>query len=199
MKLFLLGGMLGVVAVVVGVVVANGSAQPSTQQPVEIFFGQSPRPDWRTLNDGVMGGLSEGATQWTESGLLWRGRTRLENNGGFSSIRGPWTLTNLQGLDHIIIRCRGKGGPFKLTMERSERWWMPYVCAAFRPTETWSDVVIPVADLGWSQAFTGDLPALTVDQALGSVLRLGVMKYDGTATAFDLEIQSIRFKFASGR
>ena len=28
---------------------------------------------WLTLNDGVMGGVSEGAIEWTDSSMVWTG------------------------------------------------------------------------------------------------------------------------------
>ena len=186
---------VGLIAIVLALVGWRNGTKPKGPTPAVIRFDGEAHPDWRPLNDGVMGGLSEGAIEWTESGLHWRGRTRLENNGGFSSIRSPWSSSDLRGLDQIVIRCRGNGGPFKWTMERSERWWMPYVFGTFSPEENWSDVVIRKGDLGWSQAFAGDMPDLTVEQSLANILRFGVMKYDGTASAFDLEIASIRFEF----
>ena len=148
---------------------------------------------WRPLNDGVMGGLSEGRITWNE-GMHWVGQTRLENNGGFSSVRAAWGEYNLDGLSSITIRCKGEGGPFKLTMELSQRWWMPYAYGSFEPTADWQDITIDAKDLTWSQAFTGDMEVLPLQQALGSVIRLGFMKYDGTAQAFDLEVASIRFE-----
>jgi len=36
--------------------------------------------------------------------------------------------------------------------------------------------------------------SLPLKQEFGSVIRLGFMKYDGTAQAFDLEVASIRFE-----
>ncbi len=139
-----------------------------------------------------MGGLSEGQIEWSD-GMHWMGETRLENNGGFSSVRAEWGEYNLQDLNAITIRCKGEGGPFKLTMEMSQRWWMPYAYASFEPSEDWQEISIEVEDIKWSQAFTGDLEALPLAQALGDVIRLGLMKYDGTAQAFDLEVSFIRF------
>lgn len=159
--------------------------------PLVIDFAKE--RSWQPLNDGVMGGLSEGRIAW-EEGMHWVGQTRLENNGGFSSVRAAWGEYNFDGLSSITIRCRGEGGPFKLTMEMSQRWWMPYAYAAFEPTANWQDFTIDVKDLTWSQAFTGDMETLPLKQALGSVIRLGFMKYDGTAQAFDLEVASIRFE-----
>ena len=148
---------------------------------------------WNPLNDGVMGGLSEGQTSFTDSTMLWTGQTRLENNGGFASVRSPWSHTNLQTMKGVVIRCKGQGGPFKLTLETSERWWMPYAYASFAPSEDWQDLVLPVNDFSWSQAQTGDLKGVSPARELSDVLRMGLMKYDGTAQSFELEVASIRF------
>lgn len=42
---------------------------------------------WRSVNDGVMGGLSAGGMEQSDEGLKFVGRLSLENNGGFSSAR----------------------------------------------------------------------------------------------------------------
>ena len=54
---------------------------------------------WFIVNDGVMGGLSQGGPSLSGSGtLLFSGEISLENNGGFSSIRTrPANLDDLQG------------------------------------------------------------------------------------------------------
>ena len=177
-------------ALFIGSACSTESAE-SKSLPLVIDF--TTEDSWRPLNDGVMGGLSEGRITW-EEGMHWVGQTRLENNGGFSSVRAAWGEYDLEGLSSITIRCKGEGGPFKLTMEMSQRWWMPYAYASFEPTADWQDITIDAKDLTWSQAFTGDMESLPLQQALGSVIRLGFMKYDGTAQAFDLEVASIRFE-----
>jgi len=174
----------------------NNTNSPVVQsdQPLIVAFNADDRPEWRSLDDNVMGGLSEGRVSWTEEGMRWAGQTRLENNGGFSSVRSDWALRNLSGTQRIVIRCRGNGGPFKLVMERNQQWWMPYLYASFTPTDSWTDVVIPFDEIGWNQAFTGDLPDIGINQALSNVLRLGFMKYDGTAQKFELEVAELRFE-----
>ena len=174
--------------------IGTACSTPSTDaQSLPLVIDFTSDESWRPLNDGVMGGLSEGRITWDE-GMHWVGQTRLENNGGFSSVRAAWGEYNLDGLKSITIRCKGEGGPFKLTMEMSQRWWMPYAYASFEPTADWQDITIKAKDLKWSQAFSGDMEALPLQQALGSVIRLGFMKYDGTAQAFDLEVASLRFE-----
>ncbi len=160
-------------------------------EAIEFKSGMS--TPWNPLNDGVMGGLSEGQTTFTDSTMLWTGQTRLENNGGFASVRSTWSHTNLQSMKGVAIRCKGKGGPFKLTLETSERWWMPYAYASFSPSEDWQELVLEVADFSWSQAQMGDLKSVAPERELSDVLRMGLMKYDGTAQPFELEVASIHF------
>ena len=59
--------------------------------------------------------------------------------------------------------------------------------------EDWQDVVLKVNDFSWSQAQMGDLKRVSPARELSDVLRMGLMKYDGTAQRFDLEVASIRF------
>ena len=176
--------------------VMSCAQSPSTAMSTEnkhIDFGSSMVEPWRAINDGVMGGLSEGEIAWKDTVMLWSGQTSLENNGGFASIRGPWEHHDLRAMNRAIIRCRGNGGPFKMTLETSQRWWMPYAYTSFNPNDDWQDVVIDVEDFSWSQAQMGDLRNVAPSQELGDVLRIGLMKYDGTAQPFELEVASIHF------
>jgi hypothetical protein len=98
-------------------------------------------------------------------------------------------------MGQVMVVCRGSGGPFKLTLETSERWWMPYAYASFEPSSEWEEIVLQLPDFQWSQAQMGDLKQVSGSE-LGSVLRVGLMKYDGTAQPFELEVRSISFQGA---
>ena len=74
---------------------------------------------------------------------------------------------------------------------------MPYAYTSFNPNDDWQDVVIDVEDFSWSQAQMGDLRNVAPSQELGDVLRIGLMKYDGTAQPFELEVASIHFMSAA--
>lgn len=176
---------------------AQSSSTAMSTENKHIDFGSSMVEPWRAINDGVMGGLSEGEIAWKDTVMLWSGQTSLENNGGFASIRGPWEHHDLRAMNRAIIRCRGNGGPFKMTLETSQRWWMPYAYTSFNPNDDWQDVVIDVEDFSWSQAQMGDLRNVAPSQELGDVLRIGLMKYDGTAQPFELEVASIHFMSAA--
>ena len=170
----------------------SNSPSPTGSRMVIQFDGSMTEP-WQPLNDQVMGGLSEGTLTMLDSTMKWTGQTRLENNGGFASVRSTWGHHDLRFLNRVVIRCRGEGGPIKLTLETSSRWWMPYAFASFSPAATWTDIELDVREFSWSQAQLGDLNAVRPAKEFGDVLRIGLMKYDGTAESFDLEVASIQF------
>ena len=170
------------------------SAAPT--EPLILDFGKGEATGWRALNDGVMGGRSIGVVDYGRNTMTWEGTVSLENNGGFSSVRSPWGLRDLSGFGSMTFRCRtttGATDPFTLTMEPHEQWWMPYWKANFSVEPEWSKVTLNFADLKKSSAMTGDLPKLWSWGALDDILRIGMMKYDGTAGDFGLEVDWIRF------
>ena len=54
---------------------SNSPASPATTQTVR-FRADMANP-WRPLNDGVMGGLSEGDVVMHDTAMSWKGQTRL--------------------------------------------------------------------------------------------------------------------------
>src|SRR5215213_57978 len=59
-----------------------------TPQTLFDFTGADAAKDWQTVNDGVMGGVSEGKFKITDKKTLeFFGTLSLENNGGFASVR----------------------------------------------------------------------------------------------------------------
>jgi NADH dehydrogenase [ubiquinone] 1 alpha subcomplex assembly factor 1 len=172
------------------------SSSPSVSSHSVMDFGKAELSSWRALNDGVMGGRSVGNVSYSRSTLKWEGRVSLENNGGFSSVRSPWSERDLSGFDAVTIRCRttaGSADTFTLTMEVSEQWWMPYWKTDFKADTEWKEIVVPFSALKKSSAMTGELPKIWSWGNLSKVLRLGMMKYDGLAGEFGLEVDWMRF------
>lgn len=175
---------------------ACSSPSDAPTEPLTLDFGKGEATGWRALNDGVMGGRSIGVVDYGRNTMIWEGTVSLENNGGFSSVRSPWGLRDLSGFGSMTFRCRtttGAADTFTLTMETHEQWWMPYWKANFSVDPEWREVTLDFADLKKSSAMTGDLPKLWSWGALDDILRIGMMKYDGTAGDFGLEVDWIRF------
>jgi len=80
---------------------------PTVDAETAALFDFAKTPDlagrWRSLNDGVMGGVSDGRMRSAISGThaVFEGTVRLENNGGFSSVRASFgsgiDLSQFQG------------------------------------------------------------------------------------------------------
>ena len=73
--------------------------------------------DWQTVNDGVMGGVSDGRFKINEGKTLeFSGALSLENNGGFASVRSRPKKLGLETGDVLIARLRGDGRDYTLNL-----------------------------------------------------------------------------------
>jgi len=74
------------------------------------FSSGSAAAKWIAVNDGVMGGISDGRVRGSDDGRLeFFGTVSLENNGGFASIRTRDEWQDLSAFDGLLIRVRGDG------------------------------------------------------------------------------------------
>jgi monofunctional biosynthetic peptidoglycan transglycosylase len=106
----------------------------------------SPASDWRTINDDVMGGVSESQFKKTEAGAAFTGTVSLKHGGGFASVRGPENGWNLSAHDGLSLRLRGDGQCYKLTTYTVPGGPISYRTRLHPPPE-WTTVHVPFADL----------------------------------------------------
>ena len=72
---------------------------------------------WQTVNDGVMGGRSDGRFRINQQQHMeFYGTLSLENNGGFASVRSRGTNLGLETEDSIVARVRGDGREYSLNL-----------------------------------------------------------------------------------
>jgi len=72
---------------------------------------------WQTVNDGVMGGISDGRFKITDIKTMeFYGTLSLENNGGFASVRSRPMKFNLKAGDSVAVRVRGDGREYSLNL-----------------------------------------------------------------------------------
>ena len=65
---------------------------------------------WQAVNDGVMGGRSDGRFRMSDAGLMeFSGTLSLENNGGFASVRTMGRELGIKTGDAIVVRVKGDG------------------------------------------------------------------------------------------
>ena len=101
---------------------------------------------WVNVNDGVMGGVSDGRFKITDDKTMeFFGALSLENNGGFASVRSRPMEVNLKSGDSVAARVRGDGREYRLNLyvpRGSGRY-------SFRQTfktkkDEWIEVSLPV-------------------------------------------------------
>lgn len=68
---------------------------------------------WHVINDGVMGGNSQGQIVFKDDACVFSGDISLDNNGGFSSIYKPIEPL-CQRVDRLTIDILGDGFTYQL-------------------------------------------------------------------------------------
>lgn len=171
---------------------AVANTKPADQSRVLFDFSDSAQTRvWQTVNDNVMGGVSQGGFRLGSDGsLFFGGVLSLENRGGFSQIRTRSFLSGLEGFDAIKLRVRGDGRSYWFDLRTTDRLGAGSYRMGFDtvPGE-WLDVVLPFDQFRFS-AFGREvrqIPAL----AAGDIRSVGLTIYDGKDGPFRLEIDSI--------
>ncbi len=96
--------------------------------------------NWYAINDGVMGGLSEGTVTLNDAGnMLYKGYVTTENNGGFSSVRHQFNKKEVSKFDQVILRVKGDGKTyqFRIKSDASDRY--SYI-KSFKTTGSWETI-----------------------------------------------------------
>ena len=88
-------------------------AQVAAQQtllPLVDFARPEAGQQWQAVNDGVMGGVSDGRFKITEGKTLeFFGTLSLDNNGGFASVRSKPADRDIKTGDTLVVRVKGDG------------------------------------------------------------------------------------------
>jgi len=153
---------------------------------------------WTSVDDVVMGGRSEShAIVTSDSTLLFTGVVSLENDGGFASIRSALQSHDLGAADGIVLRVRGDGRRYRVSLRTDgPDGGVQYQAGFEAPAARWLEVSLPFA--GFEARFRGravpDAPAL--DPA--RIRSFGLMVADRQAGPFRLEIDTVR-GYAGGR
>lgn len=157
--------------------------------PVTLFaFDRADDTDWTVVNDGVMGGRSQGFVAVADGTLRFTG-TLVTQGGGFTSVRAP-RVVDLRGQTGIELRVRGTGRRFEVEVSDGLGSFGRSVSrrAPFPTSAEWTVVRIPFSALR-STIFGRPVGAPPVD--LARIRSIGLYILDGQDGPFRLEVDHI--------
>jgi NADH dehydrogenase [ubiquinone] 1 alpha subcomplex assembly factor 1 len=173
---------------------AMRAGEPSLAQAQSITeFDRKNASDWQVVNDGVMGGLSEGKLTPNQGGtMLFSGMLSLENNGGFSTFRSGELKLDLSRHLGLLLRVKGDGRTYQVRLATDAMFrGMEVSFAAEIPTtkDEWIEVKVPFT--AFKGSFRGlDLPKEKLDAS--KVRRIGILIGDKKQAPFAVELDFIR-------
>lgn len=146
---------------------------------------------WRVVDDGVMGGRSNGQFGITEDGYgIFSGTVSLENNGGFSSVRYAAGSIDVSDKQAMVIRLKGDGKDYQLRIKRSRYDYHSYV-KIVSTSGDWQTITIPLNEMyPRFRGYRVDLPNFEANTVEEFAILIGNKK----AESFKLLIDSIRFE-----
>ncbi|MEL6533028.1 MAG: CIA30 family protein [Pseudomonadota bacterium] len=142
--------------------VVQASAQSWAQSEAQAMnvieaFDAGAEARWDYVQDGVMGGVSQGQAALEDGAIRLTGTVSTDNNGGFIQVRqrliDGWPA-DVEGLN---LRVRGNGERYYVFLRTTsaQRPWHSYR-ASFTANAEWQDITLPLSAFEASQ---GSLPA----------------------------------------
>ncbi len=171
-----------------------GASVVAAEKPRALFefAGADAAREWQTVNDGVMGGVSEGRFRITDRKTLeFFGTLSLRNNGGFASVRSRAGRLGLEKGDTLVARIRGDGREYSMNLYLNR----PMRAFSYRVTfqtrrDEWMVVRLPL-DQFEATSFgrvVGDAGAVKPQE----IESLGFLLGDKKSGPFKMEIEWIK-------
>ena len=164
--------------------------------PLFDFTEADPAKQWQTVNDGVMGGVSEGKFKITDAKTMeFFGTLSLANNGGFASVRTKAKKLSLEKDDTLVAKIRGDGRQYMLNLyPNKQRMAYSYRATVQTKKDEWIEVKVPL-DKFEATSFgqvVRDAGAVKPEE----INAVGFMLGDKKAGPFKMEIESIKVERA---
>lgn len=102
---------------------------------------------WQVVNDGVMGGLSQGGIEYEESAMKFFGTLSLENNGGFSWAQYELRNTIDGDENHFKMRIKTDDHDYLFTVKVANDRGYHYESKPICTNGEWQEVTIASASM----------------------------------------------------
>ncbi|MEL6132007.1 MAG: CIA30 family protein [Bacteroidota bacterium] len=153
------------------------------------FDQEAADTQWFIVNDGVMGGLSQGNFTLEEDHGVFSGDLSLENNGGFSWAKSNQPLEGLSDKTKMKIRVKGDGRKYAFTVETRTAQRVAYFGAPFTaPEGEWKEIELDAASFRLNY-FGRDMGETL--ETFDPAIRIGIILADKKQGAFKMEIDYV--------
>lgn len=153
------------------------------------FNAECDMSNWRVVDDGVMGGLSQGQISLNEEGrAVYKGHVSLENNGGFSSLRYRTDAKDVSKFSKFCLKVKGDGKRYQFRVKGEQGDRHSYI-HYFETTGEMQEIEINFVDM--YPTFRGrelDMPNFSGEQIVEMAFLIGNKKEQD----FVLEIDEIK-------
>ncbi len=165
--------------------------------PLFDFTDADAAKQWQTVNDGVMGGVSEGKFKITDAKTMeFFGTLSLANNGGFASVRTKAKKLGFEKGDTVVAKVRGDGREYMLNLyPNKQRVAYSYRATVQTKKDEWIEVKVPLDKFEATSFGRVVQDAGTVKPE--EINALGFMLGDKKAGPFKMEIELIKVERAA--
>ena len=145
---------------------------------------------YEIVNDGVMGGLSQGNLTYAEGSILFTGEISLANNGGFSWVRTAPQDLALSEAKGIEVRYLSDGRGYDFTLEsKRNTYFQAYHFPLKGEKGEWTTQRLPFD--AFVLEFFGRKRGVGIPD-LNEVTRFGFVLGDKRDGPFRLEVASVK-------
>lgn len=148
---------------------------------------------WRIVNDGVMGGISNSQFQiLPDHKGLFSGRVSLENNGGFASTRAYLQERLVTDLSVINIKAKGDGQRYSFRVWTDTNFRVSYKIEFDTIKDDWTTYQFSLVDFvpTWRGRILDDVPTIESQ----NIQEIGFLIADKQAGIFELLIDWIQIE-----
>jgi len=148
---------------------------------------------WRTVNDDVMGGISESNITHQTQGLRFSGKISKEFGGGFASAHRRLSANLLANTKGLVLSAKGDQREYQLRVKCSTDAQSPSWRVCFFANEHNAEQVFPWA--AFRPVFRGKRLRHTKALNPDGIVQIGLMLNDGQAGDFELHLSRLAALF----
>ncbi len=175
-----------------------GASVIAEETPIILFdfTGADAAKQWQAVNDGVMGGVSEGKFKITDAKTMeFFGTLSLANNGGFASVRSKAKKLDLEKGDTLVAKVKGDGREYTLNLyPNRSRTAFSYRATVQTKKDEWIEVRVPLDE--FEATSFGQLVREAGAVKPEEVSSVGFLLGDKKAGPFKMEIEWIKVERA---